>query len=60
MIYRFKNVDLTEDQWRYLREFAVQHRAKQPLTAQILLDLLEKADHIPVSRRRNPLPPTTF
>lgn len=45
MIYRFKNVDLTEDEWEDLRLASAVLRTKgYSYSSQLLLDLLEKAD----------------
>ncbi len=52
MIYRFKNVDLTEDEWEDLRTTARLARKYDVYGSWLLLDLLEKADRIPVDDKR--------
>ncbi len=49
MIYRFKNVDLQEEDWSDLHRTAriLLARKHDVYGAQLLLDLLEKADRIP-------------
>ncbi len=48
MIYRFKNVDLTEDDWSDLYEtVSILQRKGFGYPAEVLRNLLEKADRIP-------------